>query len=78
MGSLAHHRGGIGAALLEGHILCRSRICDGFEIAQRFLRIGDDGFGILRHRVDTRVREADRDESQCSDHSCASFTGPIL
>src|SRR5207249_1500386 len=68
------HRGGVGAALLECHILRRSRIRDGFQIAQCLLRVGDRGFCVLRHRVPTQVREADCDDSKFLDHSDSSFT----
>ena len=64
MGSPADHVGGVGSALLEGHILRRSRIHDGLQIAQRLLPISDDGFCILRHRTPTQERDADCDYSK--------------
>ena len=70
MGSPAGHVGGIGSALLEGHILRRSRIGDGFHIAQCFLRVGDYGLCILlRHGVPAQEREADYDYTKFSQHS---------
>ena len=62
--ALADHRRGVGAALLERHVLRRSGVRDGLEIAQCLLRVGDDRLGVLRHRGARQVREADCDESQ--------------
>ena len=73
--ALTVHRGGIGPALLEGHVLRRARIRDGFRIPQGLLRVRDYGFGVLSHRVPGEAREADCDCSQSFQHSYSSCYG---
>jgi hypothetical protein len=68
MGSPAEHIGRIRSALLEGHILCGSRIGDGFQIPQCLLRIGDHGPCILRRRVPAQERKADGDDTNSLQH----------
>ena len=74
MGSPADHVDRVRSALLEGHILGRSRIRDGFQIAQCFLHVGGYGFCVLRHGVPTQVHEADCDYSKLFHHSYSSLT----
>ena len=66
--ALADHRGSVRSALLERDVLRRSRVRNGFRIAQRFLRVCDRRFCILRHRVPAEVRRADSRQSQLLYH----------
>ena len=72
--ALTVHLSGVGPALLEGHVFRRSRIRDGFGIAQCLLRVGDHGLCVLCHRVSVQGREADCDEGQSLHHSYSSST----
>ena len=67
--AVADQRGRIGAALLERHVSGGARVSNGGRIAERALRVGDDGSRILRQRVPRKERDADGGQRQFLHHS---------